>query len=138
KPVLYGFGENGNTDISAGELFPRKFLAHSNYVVIEDDDFHRLIPPQRVHDHRDRRMWAYGEIKDFRIEDDVSIKNNETVAAQPIKCEPERINVISDSECRIFDEVNLLSEKLSGMYMCNDLFLLISDNNGDIIDSNHR
>jgi hypothetical protein len=29
--------------------------------------------------------------------------------------------------------VNLLSEKLSDIYVRNDLFLLVSDNNGDIV-----
>ena len=92
KSVLYRLRKNGNADIGAAEFLARDLFAHSDYAMIFDNDLHRLISPRWVYDHRDRSIGPHSGVENFGIEDDISIEDHKTVTAQPIDCEPERID----------------------------------------------
>src|SRR5215813_3606305 len=138
KVIVYSLAKDRDANIGTAELVASDFFAHLRHSIAEDDDLHRLIPPQGIHNHGNGSAGLDRKLQDLRIKDHVGIENNEIVAAKPFEREPERIDVVAQSECRVFYEVNVLMRPaMPGLHIGNDLLLLISHNNCDVIYSSH-
>src|ERR1700759_5627086 len=135
KSSLDGPIEDSNDDIGSAELFSGDLFAHAEDTVAGNDDLHGSFPPQGIYDHRNRRPGLHSRRKYFGIEDHVCVQADKSVASEPFKREPQRIDIVCASERRVLDELDLLVRMTPLLHMSDDLLFLIPHNYCHIIDS---
>jgi hypothetical protein len=129
---LYVAGKNRDTYICAAELRSSDPLTHANHAISGNDDFHGLVAPIWIYDHGYRRARTYSGRQNSGIANDVTVQANKRFSVRPVPREPERVNIIRNGECRIFDKVETVAPiSVFCGYVLDDLILFVTHDNAD-------